>query len=147
MNEGAKMAEDLHRSGVDVSIMPDAVLMDRVADADILIVGADSISPAGLVNKVGTRSAAMRAKEGGTSVISLCSTINFLPGGYMILEREAREKREVYMGEAGISVTNYYYDLTPLSLLYLIVTEDGKKEKEQILRYCSELELHPLIKN
>jgi len=145
VNEGTKMAEYLHRSGVDVTIMTDAMLMDRVADADILIVGADSISPAGLVNKVGTRSAAMRAKEEDTGVISLCSMDKFLPRKNVGHSYIKGDPKEVYRGGLPIKVINEYFDLTPLGLIDLVITEAGSLDKDGVEIECGKVRLHDMI--
>lgn len=62
--EGLAVAADLEGQGLSVAAVPDAAVYDRLrsGDVDAVLVGADAITPdGGIVNKVGTRAAALAA--------------------------------------------------------------------------------------
>ena len=129
--EGVGVAEALANS-VAVTLTTDAAFGNELAawDADALVVGADRVLPDGrVVNKAGTRSAALSAAAADADCYAVCATDKIAPSAAW--EREEREPREVYDGDADISVSNPTFDVTPAPAV-TVVTERGVLEPEGI---------------
>jgi translation initiation factor 2B subunit (eIF-2B alpha/beta/delta family) len=127
MCEGFQMARELSELGVKVQLQIDAAAAYTMKDATLVLVGADCLTPLGLVNKVGTYSLALSAKEKGVPCYALCGTEKLL--GAKMVERFRilkKDPREVWPHPAsGVEVLNFYFDTTPLDFLAAIVTEEG----------------------
>jgi len=131
--EGVGVAERLtSETDAEVTLTTDAAFPERLAaDAGTLLVGADAILPDGSVlNKVGTRGAATVAACEGieTLVVAASDKVMPAPGSDsddLEIDREERDAREVYDGDADVRVANPTFDLTPADVVEVVVTEDG----------------------
>ena len=83
-----------------------------------MLVGADGVCPEGVVNKVGTMSLALAAREFGKPFVVLCSTSKLIP----VLEMDAMESESV-LENARIRET--VFELTPLELVTAVITDEG----------------------
>jgi len=122
--EGVGVAETLADSTA-VTLTTDAAFGHELEAwaADTLVVGADRVLPDGrVVNKVGTRSAALAAAAADTDCYAVCATDKVAPRAEW--DREERDSREVYDGDADLAVENPTFDLTPASAV-TVVTERG----------------------
>lgn len=123
--EGVAVAERLSDS-VSVTLTSDAGIADAFAtwQPDVFVVGADTILPdGGVVNKVGTRGAALAAAHEGIDVLVVASTdkISYRSA----VDRGEGDPAELYDGEAEIDRRNPTFDLTPASVIDAIATERG----------------------
>lgn len=76
--EGAEMARDLRRFGMRARVVADDRARDAVADADLVLLGADAVMADGsLVHKVGTRSLLAAARDLGVPVAVVTGTSKF----------------------------------------------------------------------
>jgi translation initiation factor 2B subunit (eIF-2B alpha/beta/delta family) len=134
--EGFQMAGRLREAGIPVQVEVDAASIYRVKDAGLVLVGADCLSPLGLVNKVGTYGLALAARERRVPFYALCSTEKLL--GLKMVEAfriVRKDPREVWPhAPEGLEVVNFYFDTTPLDLLTAIVTEDGVLRGSDLMR-------------
>jgi translation initiation factor eIF-2B subunit delta len=134
--EGLQMARELTELGVKVQLQIDAAASYTMKDAALVLVGADCLTPLGLVNKVGTYGLALSAKEKGVPFYALCGTEKLL-GAKMVEKFRILKKdpREVWAHPApGVEVLNFYFDTTPLNDLTGIVTEEGTIPGSEIFR-------------
>ncbi len=123
--EGVTVAEELAET-TDVTLTSDAAFAHAVAewDADILLVGADTVLADGrVVNKVGTRSGSMATCFEGKTVYVVAAADKLSPDGTVDLEH--REREELYDGDAPLSVYNPTFDVTPPECIDAVVTERG----------------------
>ncbi len=60
--EGERTAERLNANGRWAAVMPDATMGQWIAAADAVLLGADAVTPRGIVNKVGSRLLALAAR-------------------------------------------------------------------------------------
>lgn len=134
--EGFQMAGRLRDAGIAVQVEVDAASIYRVKDAGLVMVGADCLSPLGLVNKVGTYGLALAARERRVPFYALCSTDKLLGlkmvEAFRILRKDAREVWP--HAPEGVEVVNFYFDTTPLDLLTAIVTEEGVLRGSDLMR-------------
>jgi len=77
--EGRKLAQDLQSRGLRVEIAPDAELSSAVARSGLALTGADWISPAHVINKIGTAALCRAARERGLPVYCVASKLKMLP--------------------------------------------------------------------
>ncbi|MFB6164179.1 MAG: NUDIX domain-containing protein [Haloarculaceae archaeon] len=131
--EGVGVAERLAADGIDVTLVPDAGLAWKLADGewDAVLVGADSVLADGrLVNKVGTRAAALAGAHEGIDVLAVAATDKISPGTEPHLE--SGDPAELYDGAADLSVSAPLFDVTPADLLDGLCTEDGVLDADGI---------------
>jgi translation initiation factor 2B subunit (eIF-2B alpha/beta/delta family) len=124
--EGVGVAEAL-ASMTDVTLTTDAAFGFELAewDAETVLVGADRVLPDGRVlNKAGTRSAALSAAAADIDCLVVCASDKIAAtDGY---DLEARGAGELYDGDADLSVANPTFDVTPADAVTAIVTEQGR---------------------
>jgi eIF-2B alpha/beta/delta-like uncharacterized protein len=146
MYEGREVARELAQAGIETTLVVDSAVGHFVGQANTVMVGADSVSSQGLVNKMGTYGLALAAKARGVPFYALCGTDKFLPLYYPYLEIERKDPREVWEhAPEGITVLNYYFDVTPLEYLSGLVTERGVLPRSQVERMLRQLKVHELL--
>lgn len=78
--EGVAMAQRLAAAGLHVTVITDAQAGVFVEEADLVLLGADAVTPAGVVNKVGSRLLALAAKAAGVPVVAVTDSLKVSPG-------------------------------------------------------------------
>lgn len=139
--EGIGVAEELSAGlGEDtVTVTSDAAFPSELAawDADVLLVGADTILADGRVlNKVGTYPATAVAGREGVEVVVVAATDKISPD--TTAPREYRDASEIYDGERGIDVRNPTFDLTLPSLVDAVSTEGGIVDGKRVRSIAAE---------
>ena len=130
--EGVGVAETVAESlDAPVTLTTDAAFPHQLVEwgADTLLVGADAVLPDGrVVNKAGTRGAALSAALAGVDVVVAASVDKVRRDGDTDLE--PRDPREVYgdseggEGKSTLDVLNPTFDVTPADAV-TVVGEDG----------------------
>jgi translation initiation factor 2B subunit (eIF-2B alpha/beta/delta family) len=122
-------------------------LFERIAEVDLVVVGADAVFPQGLVNKLGTHALAQVARLHQVPFYSLCSAHKFLPAPasalLRIVEHPADEVWPQY--PAGLMIHNAYFDWTPLTLCRGIVHEAGIATPEVLGHMLQQRQLPPAL--
>lgn len=145
--EGRLLAERLIQEGISVKLVVDGLAPATVKGVRAVLVGADALSSAGLVNKVGTYALALAAKTQKIPFYALCGREKFVPAGYELPGEEPKEPQEVWPHRPqGVEVLNLYFDLTPLHYLAGVVTEEGVLSPSKVLARLKRLRLHPALK-
>ena len=89
------MATALRESRIKVQVQTDAAAIYSLKDVDLVLIGADCLTPFGLINKVGTYGLALGARERKIHVYALCGTEKLLGAGmakkYRILRKNSEE--------------------------------------------------------
>lgn len=144
MREGVALAKRLGQEGIETRLIIDAAAPHFMCQAQVALVGADSVSEQGLVNKIGTYGLALATKAHGMPLYALCGTEKFLPPGYPPqFKIEAKDPREILAEPVeNVEAVNYYFDLTPLDCLSGVVTEKGVMAKEAIERLLGQMKVH-----
>jgi eIF-2B alpha/beta/delta-like uncharacterized protein len=144
--EGRKVAEVLSEAGIHTTLVTDASVSHILPRADLVMVGADSVSEEGLVNKMGTWGVALAAKAHGVPLYALCGTEKLLPGGYPYFEIEARDPEEVWPGfPPAVEVLNYYFEVTPLEYVSGLITERGRLTQAKVGEMLGGLRIHEML--
>ncbi|WP_181691229.1 initiation factor 2B [Natronomonas sp. LN261] len=131
--EGIGVAERLTEAGVDVSVCVDAAIAHVLATepVDAVVLGADTVLGDGtLINKVGSRGAAITACEAGIPVYVVTARDKISPDRTPTLESGPAEA--VYAGDRAIDVHAPTFDATPPAYVTGILTEDGRLEPAEV---------------
>jgi ribose 1,5-bisphosphate isomerase len=145
--QGHITARRLRELDIPVTLIVDGAAGRYLDDADHVLVGADSITADGsVVNKIGTRSLAVNARERDTAIIVAAQTLKLDPatlsGHTVEIERRAEAEviAETERAEIGeIEVANPAFDVTPPRYIDAIVTECGQFPPESIVTLMREL--------
>jgi translation initiation factor eIF-2B subunit delta len=105
--EGKALARRLAREGFDASWIPDAAMAGAADRADVALIGADAVTEAGAVNKIGSYLLALAAREAGTPCYVVAGTSKFVGD------------------EVWRRVSAPLYEQTPLALLDGVIGERG----------------------
>jgi translation initiation factor 2B subunit (eIF-2B alpha/beta/delta family) len=120
VGEGRAFAEEWRAAGLDTDLVEDLEAPDRVADASILLLGADTVFRDGtLCNKVGTIPLAKAASEAGIPTIVAAEVIKLAP----VPGSQAPELADI---ERSL------FELVPPELITEVVTEEGPFPPEEI---------------
>lgn len=135
-SEGKLLAKTLAGEDIPVTYIVDMLAFSLIKEGkvDLILVGGDSISTDGLVNKIGTLGLAVFAKHFNVLIYALLGTEKFLsPQLVSYLKIEPHEPEEVLItDEKGIGVVNRYFDITPLSFLTGVITELGILQENEV---------------
>lgn len=125
MGEGAMTCRKLLDNGYQASLFRDSMIPSEVRNADLVLIGADAVCPEGVVNKVGTLSLALAAKQFARPLVVLCSTSKLIP----VLEMD-----EMVGGSDldRMKVRESIFEITPLELVTAIVTDEGVLSGEEM---------------
>ncbi len=122
--EGRELARELASRGLRVTLISDAQIGLFAPKCDAVLVGADAIGPDDqLINKAGTRLAAMAAREAGVPCYAVAQTHKVAPAGWplALTPQEPTDLARV----RNARVTNIAFDATPLSWFTAVFTERG----------------------
>ena len=132
--EGVAVAESL-ADDTAVTLTTDAGFAHALQswDADVLLVGADTVLADGrVVNKAGTRAAAIVSSFEGIEVLVTAAVDKLSADGAIALE--PRDPAEVYDGDAAIDVLTRTFDVTPPDCVDGVITERGLLDSEAVAR-------------
>jgi len=134
--EGRITAKELSKLGVPVELIVDSTAAYFVSSVDKVLVGADSVLADGsIINKAGTYSIALAAKDSGVSFYAATQKVKYDVRSYLgeKVTLEEKDSSEVWEETVlGVKVRNLYFDVTPASYLSGIVTEDGMVKPEEM---------------
>lgn len=165
--EGVVAAKQFHAMGAEnVTLITDAQLASYIGNSDIALCGADSLTAHGFVNKVGTHTLALHARQSKTHMIVLSDLMKASPGpvfdvvsGRETTEFQSEEKgleevsdvwvtmglldrEDVSINTPGkaLNVCNSYFEETPYELADMIISHQGILTSKDIQDYIHELE-------
>ena len=123
--EGRRLAERLSEWSIPVTLITDAQLGLFAPQADVALVGADSVLADGsTVNKAGTYLLALAAKDHGVPFYVCCESFKWRRDRRF--ELEEMEASELGAPDwPGVTARNVYFDVTPASLISGWFSEAG----------------------
>src|SRR5215813_13790155 len=145
--DGRPQAAALLEYGLAVEYSIDMALFERLAEANVVVIGTDAVFPEYLVNKLGTRALAQLAQLQGVPCFSLCAANKFLPMAATTLLRITDHPRQEVWLEApdGLAISNRYFDTIPLALLSGIVSDQGLYTPEALRLRLQPQQLSPAL--
>ena len=127
LEEGRHLAERLSTWNVPTLYITDAQMGVFVAQADAVLVGADSVLVDGaVVNKAGTCLLALAARERNVPFYVCCESFKRREAGEPPPELEEMASAELSVPAwPGVTVRNVYFDITPARLVSAWIDETG----------------------
>jgi translation initiation factor 2B subunit (eIF-2B alpha/beta/delta family) len=118
--EGRQFAKLLSEQGMEVEVIYDSTVFARMGLVDGAIVGADSVTAWGLVNKVGTRALAEAARAEDLDAYAVCGWSKICP----VVLSNLGVKTETL----GKRLTEHVqvFESSPLELFSSIITDQGE---------------------
>ncbi len=133
--EGRALAQTLSGEGIPVTLIADAAASLAMERIDFALIGADRITPENLVNKIGTRMITLAARERGLPVYAVCDSTKFIRANYRRDGDKNKAAGELWPNApVGVSISNRYFEPTPLAYFELIIAEDGPVSVEEAAR-------------
>lgn len=113
--EGRITAKKLFKHNIPVKLIPDSMIGSVIDEVDCCIIGADAITPIGVMNKVGTRALAATCMSAG-------KTLYVLSSEFKIANLEKMNLMRTTKGGEGYPELSQMFEITPLDLIDHIVT-------------------------
>jgi ribose 1,5-bisphosphate isomerase len=127
--QGRTTAAELAKAGIDVTLSVDGAMNLLMKKADIVIVGADSVTSRGdLINKIGTSTLAHIARMNDVSFYSAAELFKYSPMTiFGTLEKiEERDPKEVWeRAPRGVKIRNPAFEATAAKYISGYITEAG----------------------
>lgn len=82
-DEGRRTARSLRQRGVDARVVPDSAVSRAVADARVVVVGADAVTRRIVVNKVGTLPLALAARHARVPLFVVADLSKWVPEDWL----------------------------------------------------------------
>lgn len=144
--EGRTVAATLAQEGIRTTLITDSAAGHFMARVNLVMVGADSVSRDGLVNKMGTYAIALAARDRGVPFFALCGTEKFLPTDYPYFRIAPQDPQEVWLEHPqGVEVLNLYFDVTPLEYVSAVITERGELHLGELEAALGQLKMHEML--
>ena len=144
--EGQERARELSKMGIRTLYLIDAAIGMGVVRADVVLLGADSISETALVNKIGSKAICLLAREALVPCYAASESSKFTPQKLSPKKEPLRDPKEVWPNPPHeTSVENYYFDEVPLDLFTGIVTEEGVLTPSEMAGKIRGQVLHPRL--
>ena len=146
MFEGRRLASELSARGINVTVIADAAASLFIGRADLILVGADKITPEHVVNKIGTRMIALAARERGLPIYALCDTSKFIAADYLAVICDQRNASELWPdAPAEVAVVNSYFEPTPLTYFTGVFTELGVLSGKDASMFAGKACIDPIL--
>src|SRR5262249_49911099 len=143
MLEGRSLCTELAAQGVSVTLIADAAAAEAMSETDLVMVGADRITPLTMTNKIGTRMIALAARERGVPILVACDTSKFTQLRRIDNLKKVRPPEELWAdSHQGVSVRNFYFEDCPLSLFDGVITDLGELDVIRASALASEKQVH-----
>jgi translation initiation factor eIF-2B subunit delta len=136
MLEGQRLARDLARAGIAVELGVDTAIATFAERADMALVGADSVTAQGVINKLGTTSLALASRHADIPCYVVADRHKWFPAGAAApVFSQLKPEGEVWSNPpTGVTIRNAYFECTPMTLFSGIVGADGVRGPEDLLR-------------
>lgn len=139
LSEGRNLARSLADAGVPVVYAVDGAAWTLAGECAAVVMGADSIGDAGVVNKIGSRALAEAARHVGIPLHVLSDRTKLLPPGFPQPVDDDRPEEEVWRSPAGVDVWNRYFEHVPLHQVERVVLDDGILTPEAVAEARTDL--------
>jgi translation initiation factor 2B subunit (eIF-2B alpha/beta/delta family) len=124
--EGRDTARALAGAGIETWLVADAALPMLLSQASALWIGADAVTELGVLNKIGSYTAALAAREHGVPAWCIAVRRKLLPAGTASLGIAEMPASEIWdAAPAGVRPRNVYFEMVPMALLRGVVVEDS----------------------
>lgn len=132
--QGIKTAKELSELDIPVTYIIDSAAGFFSKDIDLILSGCDAIRKEGVVNKIGTYSLAILAKESKIPLYFVGGTIKFDRRKKFVIEERSPEEIIKKGKLKKCKVRNPAFDITPWKFVKGIISERGILKPGQVLR-------------
>lgn len=130
--EGTQFALRLARAGIKTTLITDAEMCEAIQKCNFVITGADRITETSFINKTGTYTAAILAKEFHIPFYIIAGTTKILPKRTYPAKFVSSHESQIYDKKVtNLTIENFYFEEIPLSLVHKIICENGIFETEE----------------
>ncbi len=130
--EGREMAKRLAKSGIKTKLIPDADLSRAAQEANFIITGTNRVTETSFINKTGTMTAAVVAREFNTPYYIALDTAKILPKRTYPAKFVSENEKEILEKRvANLSADNFYFEEIPLAYVHKVICEAGVFETEE----------------
>jgi ribose 1,5-bisphosphate isomerase len=124
--EGRVLARFLGNAQIPVTLIADAAMGTFVPKADLLLVGADSVSETSFVNKIGTLCLCLLSKEYQVPLYVACERSKFISSDWLPSSISRGDPKEILEDElANVKAENPYFENVPLVYCQQVITNEG----------------------
>jgi len=142
--EGRDMARALAAAGIETWVVADAALPFLLSQAHALWIGADAVTDAGVLNKIGSYTCALAAREHGVPAWAIAINRKLLPVATPALGIAEMPPSEIWEDPpAGVRPRNVYFEMVPMTLLRGVVVENGVLGTTEVKVAANDRELPP----
>ncbi|MEW5760522.1 MAG: hypothetical protein AB1779_07135 [Candidatus Thermoplasmatota archaeon] len=132
--EGRALASKLCNIGIKTTFVLDSALPSYMEKCDFVFIGGDAITEKELINKVGTKTLSICAKDANIPIYSIADESKFISRKFINYYVYHDEKEVWNINKKNLTIKNFYYDATPLKNLDGIITENGIKLYDDVRR-------------
>jgi methylthioribose-1-phosphate isomerase len=126
MLEGRLLAKFLGNEGIPVTLIADAAMGVFAKEANLFLVGADSVSEKTFVNKVGTKYLCLLSQEHKIPLYVACERSKFISSEWQFKPMFWGDPKELLDFELlNVKAENPYYEEIPLSYCEQVITNEG----------------------
>ena len=142
MLEGRLLARFLGNAKIPVTLITDAAMGVFAKEADLFLVGADSISETVFVNKIGTFYLCLLSEEYGIPLYVACERSKFISSTWRLSPFANGDPKEILDSELlNVKVENPYFEEIPLSFCQQVITNEGFFPPSEIPHYIRKTRL------
>ncbi len=137
--EGRRLAARLAASGVPVTCFADTAIAHALLAADVVVLGADAVSPDWFLNKSGSWMLSAAAMQHGVPVYVVATREKFVDAD-LALRLTIRDEAgdEVWASPPpGVTIQNRYFERTPLDLVSAVITDTGTFGPAMVRDVCA----------
>jgi len=114
----------LAAAGIEAWVVADAALPFLLSQAHALWIGADAVTDTGVLNKIGSYTCALAAREHGVPAWAIAVRRKLLPVATPALGIAEMPPAEIWEDPpAGVRPRNVYFEMVPMALLRGVVLE------------------------
>jgi translation initiation factor 2B subunit (eIF-2B alpha/beta/delta family) len=149
MLEGQRLTQELAKAGVAVDLGVDAAITTFAEEADVALVGADSVTQGGIINKLGTTSLALACRHTGIPCYVVANRHKWFPASAVVPAfSQFKPAVEVWANPpSGVTIWNAYFECTPMSLFSGIIAETGLQGPQDLLRELLEMPIAQVLRS
>jgi len=140
-NEGRVLARTLQQHGVISTLIVDAAMGLHVPECDVVLLGADAVTPEFFINKIGSLSLCLLAREYGVPVYVVTDPFRLVNRGKLPRRQINHSAAEIIAGRALFAVDNRYFDFVPLKLVDRIFCNGEILTVRRLFRIVTGIEL------
>ncbi len=130
--QGRRTARQLSKAGIKILMTVDSAMSSDIIKADLILLGADAITPKGIFNKVGSGAIAELAKLHKKELFIISDSWKFSNKPIIV---EKRSYSEIWKTNSKkINIDNPAFEFIRKKLIHRIISEFGIQKYEEFIR-------------